>query len=193
MEKRNDILVAVILIISIIGQIVSYVAVDQILERCLGNTQQIVVTVSDNSVESVAEMGQIPRVDVKVEDYATKPKGDGFEPNFEASQNVEITEGVLTPAKGVNYYNGCRETFYNLPMDLVVTYARQRIEGMEEAEYTIDENGCKCLGGYIMVATNYDVHPYGERFSCSLGECIAVDTGSFALYSPNQIDIATNW
>lgn len=190
MEKRNDLMIAVVLIISIIGQIVSYVAVDHILDRVLSK-QQIMVTVSGNETgEIVTETAQISEVNVKVEDFTTKPKGTENEP-------IEVvyqpTEGVLTPMKGVNYYQGTKETYYNLPMDLVVMYARQRIEGMENAEYWIDENGCKRLGDYIMVAANYDVHPYGSVFECSLGSCISVDTGGFALYSPNQIDIATNW
>lgn len=189
MEKRNDLMIAVVLIISIIGQIVSYVAVDHILDRVLSK-QQIVVTVSGNETgEIVTETAQISEVNVKVEDFTTKPKGTENEP----IEVVYQPTGVLTPQAGVNWYGDQKETFYNLPMNICAEYARQRIEGMENAEEWINENGCKMLGDYIMIAANQEVHPYGSLVETSLGTGIVVDTGGFALYNPLQVDIATNW
>ena len=124
MEKRNDVMIAVVLIISIIGQIVSYVAVDHILDRVLSK-QQIVVTVSGNETGGiVTETAQISEVNVKAEDFTTKPKGTENEPILVMNQQED---GVLTAMKGVNYYNGTKETYYNLPMDVVVAVARRKI------------------------------------------------------------------
>lgn len=189
MEKRNDLMIAVVLIISIIGQIVSYVAVDHILDRVLSK-QQIVVTVSGNETgEIVTETAQISEVNVKVEDFTTKPKGTENEP----IEVVYQPTGVLTPQAGVNWYGDQKETYYNLPMTICAEYARQRIEGMENAEEWINESGCKMLGDYIMIAANQEVHPYGSLVETSLGTGIVVDTGGFALTNPNQVDIAVNW
>ena len=97
---------------------------------------------------------------------------------------------VLTKESGVNYYYDQKETYYNLPMDTIVSIAQsQGIEG----EYWEREDGCKMLGDYIMVAANRGVHPQGSLVETSLGTGIVVDTGGFAEENPTQIDIATNW
>lgn len=186
-ENKNYLWIAIILVISIIGQVVSYVAVDHILERVLGTPAQVVVTVSGNEAETITETGQISRVDVKVDECSTKQKDTGF--GMGTAQN-EVVESVLTPAMGVNWYGQQKETYYNLPMDIVVQYAHNRgIEG----EYHVDERGVKYIGEYIMIAANQQVHPYGSLVETSLGTGIVVDTGGFALYNPQQVDIAVNW
>ena len=189
-ENKNYLWIAIILVISIMGQVVSYVAVDHILERVLANPAQVIVTVSGNEAETITETGQISRVDVKVDEYSTKPKDTGF--GIDTAQN-EVVESVLTPAMGVNWYGQQKETYYNLPMDVCIAVARERIDGMENAEAWIREDGAKMLGQYIMCAACYEVHPYGSTLQSSMGECLVVDTGAFAAYSPYQIDIAVNW
>lgn len=97
---------------------------------------------------------------------------------------------VLTMSGGVNYYFDQKETYYNLDMSTVVEIAHsQGIEG----EYWVREDGCKMLGDYIMCAANLSVHPRGSLVESSLGTCIVCDTGGFAAYNPNQLDIAVNW
>lgn len=99
-------------------------------------------------------------------------------------------DGVLTKSKGVNWYQGHKETYYNLDMSRVVQTAQSKgIAG----DYWVREDGCKMLGSYIMVAANYDVHPYGSTVATSLGTGIVVDTGGFASSNPQQIDISCNW
>ena len=114
------------------------------------------------------------------------------DPDADAAINTEplvyAYEGILNPAAGVNYYNGQRETYYNLPMTGVCYYAE--LNGIE-GEYWEREDGCKMWGDYIICAAAQD--RYGQLIESSLGTCIALDTGSFALVNPSQIDIAVTW
>ena len=96
----------------------------------------------------------------------------------------------LNPILGTVYGPSGRETYYNLPMNGVISIAHSRgIEG----EYWVNEYGCKMLGDYIMVAANWGVHPYGSLVTTSLGMGIVVDTGEFAADNAYQIDVATTW
>lgn len=106
------------------------------------------------------------------------------------SYDIPIEEGVLTPSKGVNWFEGHKETYYNLNMSKVVENAHNNgIDG----EYWVRDDGCKMLGDYIMVAAGYSVHPYGSIVGTSLGTGIVVDTGGFASSDPYLIDIAVDW
>ena len=101
-----------------------------------------------------------------------------------------IASSVLTKRGGINYFDGHKETYYNLPMKKVVSNAHNK--GLE-GDYWEREDGAKMLGDYIMIAANQDVHPYGSIVATSLGLGIVVDTGDFAKTNKEQIDIATNW
>lgn len=106
------------------------------------------------------------------------------------SYDITIEEGVLTPSKGVNWFEGHKETYYNLNMSRVVENAHNNgIDG----EYWIRSDGCKMLGDYIMVAAGYSIHPYGSIVGTSLGTGIVVDTGGFASSDPYLVDIAVDW
>jgi 3D (Asp-Asp-Asp) domain-containing protein len=101
-----------------------------------------------------------------------------------------IASGILTKRGGVNYFDGHKETYYNLPMKKVVSNAQKRgIKG----NYWEREDGAKMLGDYIMVAADQSIHPYGSIVATSLGDGIVVDTGTFIKTNPQQIDIATTW
>ncbi len=96
----------------------------------------------------------------------------------------------------LNSFNGTvmgpsgKETYYNLDMSGVVQIMRSM--GNTD-EYWVREDGCKMLGDYIMCAANLSVHPRGSLVESSLGTCIVCDTGGFAAYNPNQLDIAVTW
>lgn len=106
------------------------------------------------------------------------------------SNQTVITSGVLTKSGGVNWFDGHKETYYNLPMNKVVSNAHKRgIEG----EYKEREDGAKMLGDYIMIAADQSIHPYGSIVPTSLGDGIVVDTGTFIQTNPQQIDIAVTW
>lgn len=83
-----------------------------------------------------------------------------------------------------------KETYYNLPMNGVVSIMR-RMGNTDE--YWVRSDGCKMLGSYIMVAADLNVHPRGTYVQTSLGMGIVCDTGEFALTNPWQIDIAVDW
>ncbi len=96
----------------------------------------------------------------------------------------------LTPRRGTIWGPSGKETYYNLPMQGVVSIMRRM--GNTDP-YWEREDGCKMLGDYIMVAANLDVHPRGSYVKTSLGMAIVCDTGTFAMYNPYQIDIAVTW
>lgn len=96
----------------------------------------------------------------------------------------------LTKEGGTFNFEGHTETYYNLPMDVVVQVAHSKGIG---GEYHVREDGVKMLGDYIMVAASYDLHPYGSFVNTSLGMGIVVDTGGFVAWNPTGIDIAVSW
>lgn len=108
-------------------------------------------------------------------------------PNDSSLQLEHTNTGVLTPSKGVNYFNGRKETYYNLDMSGCVSIMRSL--GNSD-EYWIRSDGCKMLGDYIMCAANLSIYPRGSLVETSLGTAIVVDTGYL---ESNQIDIAVSW
>ena len=90
--------------------------------------------------------------------------------------------GVLTPSSGVNWFNGRKETYYNLNMSGVVANAKNMgIEG----DYWVRGDGVKMYGGYVIVAAQMDK---GTIIDTSLGAGIVLD------YCPaGTIDIAVSW
>lgn len=90
--------------------------------------------------------------------------------------------GVLTPSSGVNWFNGRKETYYNLNMSGVVANAKNMgIEG----DYWVRGDGVKMYGGYVIVAAQMDK---GTIIDTSLGTGIVLD------YCPaGTIDIAVSW
>ena len=95
---------------------------------------------------------------------------------------------MLTPKLGRIDFNGHPETFYNLSMRRIVERATKN--GII-AEYWEREDGCKMYGNYIIVATDWDKHPYGTIIETSMGDGIVLDTGTFK--NRETVDIATTW
>lgn len=90
--------------------------------------------------------------------------------------------GILTPSSGVNWFNGRKETYYNLNMSGVVANAKNMgIEG----DYWVRGDGVKMYGGYVIVAAQMDK---GTIIDTSLGAGIVLD------WCPaGTIDIAVSW
>ena len=109
----------------------------------------------------------------------------------------------LTKAAGTVKGPSGKETYYNLDMRAITNVLKghgwiwqkisPELRANVEGEYNIREDGCKMLGDYIMVAANLNIHPLGSLVETSLGTGVVVDTGAFARYNPNQIDIAVIW
>lgn len=98
----------------------------------------------------------------------------------------------LTAYAGVNYGPSGKETYYNLPMDGVVSMMGQY--GYSAADYAVREDGVKTLGGYVMVAADLNQHPRGSLVETSLGTGIVADTGGFTTNGSGvSLDIATAW
>ena len=98
----------------------------------------------------------------------------------------------LNKRDGVNYYNGTKETYYNLDMTRIYAKADANF-GKHHKKWT-REDGVKCYGPYVVLAVPFDVYPYGTTdIPTSLGPGIALDTGAFAATNKNQIDIAVDW
>ena len=98
---------------------------------------------------------------------------------------------VLTKKGGVNYYEGHKETWYDLDMTRIVKRAKSKgVPG----DYWENENGLKMYGRFVIVAADFETHPYGSVVLTSLGvPGIVLDTGKFAETNKDQIDIAVNW
>ena len=141
--------------------------------------------------EYMAELEEIAEIEA-VEKETVNQSNQNY--SYDTTPSVTYTQsnddGVLTSYKGVNYYGNQKETYYNLPMDGVISIAQsQGIEG----EYWVREDGVKMYGDYVIVAANLDTYPRGTTVETSLGTGIVLDTGGFAASDPNQVDIATNW
>jgi hypothetical protein len=90
-----------------------------------------------------------------------------------------LVEGILTPDLGAVLFQGHKETFYNLD----VSYF---------APYSLRDDGVKIKpNGDIILACHTDYR--GQRRMTSLGWGICLDTGGFAFFDHEQIDIAANW
>lgn len=100
---------------------------------------------------------------------------------------------VLSKSKGVVTGPSGKETYYNLDMTKIVNAMRGAGYSESEYPYWVREDGVKMLGGYVMVAANYEIRPKGTILPSSLGSAIVCDTGGFAKTNPTQIDIAVTW
>lgn len=90
--------------------------------------------------------------------------------------------GVLTPSGGVNWFNGHKETYYNLDMSGVIANAHAM--GLQ-GDYWIRDDGVKMFGGYVIVAAQLSK---GTIVETSLGTGIVLD------YCPaGTYDIAVSW
>ncbi|UNT96913.1 hypothetical protein [Allobaculum mucilyticum] len=109
---------------------------------------------------------------------------------LDAVNTYEWTGSVLTPSAGVNMGPSGKETYYNLPMEGVVSIMRDM--GNTD-EYWVRDDGVKMLGDYVMIAAHLPTRPRGSLVPTSLGMGIVCDTGTFALNNHTQIDIAVAW
>ena len=96
----------------------------------------------------------------------------------------------MTPSAGRIQGPSGEETYYNLPMDGVISIMRSC---GYDYEYSVREDGVKLYGGYVMCAANLDLRPRGSLIQTSLGMGIVCDTGGFAYSNPTQLDIAVTW
>lgn len=138
--------------------------------------------------ESAAEGPAVDQQAVPEETPAPEETVGGYSEGFVPDNSWEGS--VLTATAGVNEGPTGRETYYNMEMSGVVDIMR----GMGNADdYWVRDDGVKMLGDYVMVAANLDKYPRGSVVDSSLGKAIVCDTGGFAAYNADQLDIATAW
>lgn len=124
------------------------------------------------------------------DDYISDTKVKINNNNTNKNEN-KIPKNHLTKSAGICYYNGRRESYYNLPMEGVV---RIMHNAGFNGEYTVRNDGVKTYNNYVMVAADFRAFPRGSIVETSLGTGIVCDTGSFVnTYGANAFDIATAW
>lgn len=114
----------------------------------------------------------------------------------EPIKQVEIvgvkSTGGLSKSKGVFFStdsNGVlhRETYYDLPMNVVMSYCGG-------GTYTVRSDGAKVdKDGYILVAASLPRYPRCSLVETSLGAGKVYDTGGFTSKHPDGFDLATDW
>jgi hypothetical protein len=100
---------------------------------------------------------------------------------------------VLTSTNGNIQGPSGRETYYNLPMEGVVSVMRNMGFDEENYPYWVRDDGVKMLGNYIMCAADLNLRPRGSVVESSRGLALVCDTGGFAEFNHEQLDIATSW
>ena len=95
---------------------------------------------------------------------------------------------VLTAKLGTVQFEGHAETYYNLPMDNVISRSDEMmgLSGM----YHIREDGVKMYGPWVICAAHPSKIRY-TRIPTSLGEGIILDTHEMP--DTELVDIAVNW
>jgi hypothetical protein len=96
---------------------------------------------------------------------------------------------VLTAKLGTIQFNDHRETWYNLRMDRIVERA-DAYYGLHDV-YAVREDGVKTYNELVIVAADWNLHPYGTFIETSLGTGIVLDTHTAK--DRTIVDIATTW
>lgn len=100
------------------------------------------------------------------------------------------SSSTLNKRDGVFYGPSGKESYYNLPMEGVVS--RMRVLGYTD-RYWIRKDGVKMFGDRVMVAADLHIRPKGTILTTSLGEAIVCDTGVFARQDSTALDVAVAW
>lgn len=95
---------------------------------------------------------------------------------------------ILTARLGTINFQGHKETYYNLPMKRIEARANEYY-GLENV-FAIREDGVKTYNGFVIVAANWEVHPFGSVIETSRGVGLVLD---HTTTDKETIDIATNW
>lgn len=143
-----------------------------------------------NNVSSMLE-SSIYSVSASSSDSSSDDSSGSSSAQSSSDSSSTWTGSKLTAYKGVNYGPSGKETYYNLPMNGVISIMRSM--GNTD-KYWVRSDGCKMLGDYIMVAADLSKHPRGSIIQTSLGEAIVADTGDFVKNGSGvSVDIATAW
>ena len=150
--------------------------------------------------ESKAEESKAEESKAEESSVAEEPAEPEPEPEPEPQDPVD--DSPLNAYMGVNYYNGHKETYYNMYMGGLIDAMNRGgwayndcinkdiIDNiLDTSGYWIRSDGCKMFGGYIILAASEYEYSRGSIVSTSLGTGIVLDRG----VGPGVIDIAVNW
>lgn len=96
---------------------------------------------------------------------------------------------VLTAKAGRIVFNNHYETWYNLRMNRVVERA-DAYYGLHDV-YAVRDDGVKTYNGFVIVAADWNIYPFGSVVETSVGTGIVLDTHTAK--NRETIDIATSW
>lgn len=180
--------------------LVSLSTLDTAPKKVESKTKSVTEEVTEPVTEEVTENSEVENSEVEnleTEVYEDSTDDAYIESEDNSSNAVTDTYNwngsVLTQSSGINYGPSGLETYYNLPMDGVVSIMRNAGFSEEEYPYWESPEGYKMLGNYIMVAADLSIRPRGTTIETSLGMGLVCDTGSFIYTNPEQLDIAVNW
>lgn len=168
-----------------------------VTEKTVVRMKDIQIIPTETVLESIPET-EDPQEEA-IETIVDEPVYEAVE---EAPEAVEEPEeipkeetpkaAVLNRRDGVNYFNGQKETYYNLKMGGVIRLLDET--GIKHGEYWTREDGVKMLGDYIMLATDTRRWPKGTILETSLGTGLVVDHCSGSESYPGLwIDVAVTW
>lgn len=103
---------------------------------------------------------------------------------------ITLSAIILTAKLGRIEFNGHPETYYNLNMNRITARA-DAYYGLENV-YAVREDGVKTYNGFVIVAADWTLHPFGTVVETSLGTGIVLDHIG-ADTNKNTVDIATSW
>lgn len=124
--------------------------------------------------------------------YLSKKKLPELEKSSTQLQSISTnwSGARLTRSAGTITGPSGKETYYNLPMQGVVSIMR----GIGNNDtYWVRSDGVKMLGNYVMVAADLSIRPRGSHVPTSLGMGVVCDTGTFIYSNRTQLDIAVAW
>ena len=130
------------------------------------------------------------------EDYAFMAKE--FISNAEMPEPIAAEESIspaypgtkLTRQLGTVIGPNGKETYYNLPMSLVIKYMQDLGYNYN---YWVRADGCKMYGQYIMLAADTRIRPKGTILKTTLGLGMVCDHCEASESTWGQIDIAVTW
>lgn len=104
----------------------------------------------------------------------------------------DLNVPALSASRGAQIYQvgsiTRKETYYDLPMSGAMQACGQK------GYYEVRSDGVKVdRDGYVIVAANLSRYPRCSEVDTSVGRGKVYDTGGFAVNSPEQYDIATDW
>lgn len=149
-------------------------------------TEPITQPVTVEPTETITELATETIIE-KVTEPITEPTTEKV---TETITETKWQGEVLNAVNGTVEGPSGRETYYNLNMSGVISIMKKYGYSFK---YWVRSDGCKMYGKYIMCAANFDIRPRGSIVETTLGPAIVCDTGGFAKFDPNRIDIAVTW